>query len=367
MASEWLARLDPRSISILIYFLLILYLLRPNALQGQSGRVILLLRWCLVLNAAGELIIKFGDLMLPLSATASLLVGRGLTTTGFFFAYMSLSEMARTPAPRWLRFALLCPGAAAGLGLSTMWLSGAVAPASLSELLEVTRAVMVLFEGGLFALFIPLFYRLTKRETALLGRTRFGLFLLAVIWGEVVIVLYFVRLFVLYAGHVALAAFLDDVAFWFDLLNTIALITGLLPAPLLRRLIEVGVYLDNQIAILELRYLIAELDQYSPKFQWPNPTPFECLWAPHFALYAFMTRVMDQIHFFGNRSDLPQWLQSRDLHASDRDQLVGELRSLARQSVRARLTSINSFRYSDSLNLLHKDVNQKNRSTVLRK
>src|SRR5581483_11192707 len=180
MPSEWLERLDPRSISILIYFLLILYLLRPNVLQGQSGRVILLLRWCLVLNATGELIIKFGDLMLPLSATASLLVGRGLTTTGFFFAYMSLSEMARTPAPRWLRFALLCPGAAAGLGLSTLWLNGAISPASLSELLEIVRSSMVLFEGGLFALFIPLFYRLTKRETALLGRTRFGLFLLAV-------------------------------------------------------------------------------------------------------------------------------------------------------------------------------------------
>lgn len=360
MQSEWLARLEPRAISILIYFLLILYLLRPNVLKGQSGRVILLLRWCLLLNAIGELIIKFGDLMLPLSATASLLVGRGLTTSGFFLAYLSLSEIAGTPAPRWLRFALLYLGAAAGLGLSTLWLNSAVAPDSLSELLEGTRTAMVLFEGVLFALFIPLFYRLTRRETALLGRTRFGLFLLAVIWGEVVIVLYFVGLFARYMGQTELAAFLDKIAFWFDLLNTIALITGLLPAPLLRRLIEGGVYFNNQIAILELRYLIAELDRYAPKFQWPTPTLSECLRDPHFALYGFMTRALDQIYFLRNRSDLPQWLQALDLHESDRDQLGGELRALAKRSVQARLALFVALGYPASPNPLPKDVDQKN-------
>lgn len=360
MPSEWLARLDPRSISILIYLLLIVYLLRPNVLQGQSRRVILLLRWCLALNALGELIIKFGDLMLPLSPTAALLVGRGLTTIGFFFAYLSLSEIAGTPAPRWLRFALLCPGAAAGLGLSTLWLTSAMSPASLSELLERARTAMVLFEGVLFALFIPLFYRLTKRETATLGRTRFGLFLLAVIWGEVVIVLYFAKLFALSAGHIGLAAFFDEFAFWFDLLNTMALVTGLLPAPLLRRLIEVGEYLDNQLAILELRYLIAALDHYSPKFQWPNPTLFECLRASHFALYALMTRVLDQIHFLGNRPDFPLWLQSRDLRESNREQLLADLRMLARRSAQARLMHVISFRFSQSPNLLREDLDQNN-------
>lgn len=298
--------------------------------------------------------------MLPLSATASLLVGRGLTTTGFFFAYVSLTEISQTPTPRWIRFALFCPGAAAGLGLSTLWLNSAISPASLSALLEFTRSAMVLFEAILFALFIPLFYRLRKRETAVLGRTRFGLFLLAVIWNEIVIFLYFARLFALHIGQNELAASFDNVAFWFDLLSTIALIAGLLPAPLLRRLIEVGLYIDNQIAILELRYLITELDQYSPKFHWPNPTLFECLHAPYFALYAFMTRVLDQIHFLGNRSDLPQWLQSRDLQESERNQLVSELRALARQCVKARLANIVSLRYSQSSNLMQKDLDPKN-------
>src|ERR1700687_2958977 len=106
MLSEWLARLEPRSISILIYLALILYLLRPNVLQGQSGRVILLLRVCLSLNAIGELIIKFGDLMLPLSITAALLVGQSLTTIGFFLGYVSVAEIAEKPAPRWIKSAL---------------------------------------------------------------------------------------------------------------------------------------------------------------------------------------------------------------------------------------------------------------------
>ncbi len=360
MQSEWLARLEPRAISILIYFLLILYLLRPNVLKGQSGRVVLLLRWCLLLNAIGELIIKFGDLLLPLSPQASLLVGRGFTTTGFFLAYLSLSEMAGTPAPRWIRFALLCPGAAIGLGLSTLWLGSAMSPALLAGLLEFARTTMVLFEGILFALFIPLFYRLVKREKALLGRTRFGLFLLAVILGEVVIVLYFASLFFQYAGQQGLASFLDEIAFWFDLLNTLALITGLLPAPLLRPLIEVGVYIENQIAILEMRYLIAELDRYAPKFKWPTPTLVECLCDPHFARYGLMTRALDQVHFLGNRSDLPQWLQARNLNESDRDQLGGELQTLAKHCVQARLVNLVSLGYPASLDVLRKDVNPKN-------
>lgn len=360
LQSEWLARLDPRAISILIYFLLILYLLRPNVLKGHSGRVVLLLRWCLLLNAIGELIIKFGDLMLPLSPQASLLVGRGFTTTGFFLAYLGLSEMAGTPASRWMRFALLCPGAAAGLGLSTLWLSSALSPRELSEWLEAARTAMVLFEGVLFALFIPLFYRLTKRETAALGRTRFGLFLLAVVLGEVVIVLYFVGLFLEFMGEAGGAARLDDVAFLFDLLNTTALITGLLPAPLLRRLIEVGVYIDNQIAILELRFLIAELNRHAPKFQWPTPALSECLRDPHFALYGFTTRALDQIHVLRNRSDLPRAFQGLEISESDRDQLCDELRALAKRAVQARLANFVSLGYPASLNLLRKDVDQKN-------
>lgn len=360
MQSEWLSRIEPRSISILIYFLLILYLLRPNVLQEHSGHVIQLLRLCLIMNAFGELIIKFGDLILPFSTTASLLVGQALTTTGFFLAYLGLCEIYGKPAPGWIRFTLLCPGAAAFLGLSSLWLDHSTYAASLPEWLETTKSVLVLFEGLLFALFIPLFFRLRQRETATLGRTRFGLFLIAVIWGEVVIILYFVGLFARYEGQLALASFLDDVAFWFDLLNTIALITGLLPAPILRRLIEVGVYIDNQLAILEVKYLVAELGQYSPTFPWPTPTLLESIHSPHVALYSFITRVLDQIHFLGNRSDLPQWLQSLDLQESDRDELVGELRALARESMRARLANIVDVHSSTQMRLLRKDLRDKN-------
>lgn len=360
MPSAWLARLDPRAISILIYFALILYLLRPNVLHGQSGRVIRLLRWFLILNAFGELIIKFGDLVLPLSATAALLVGRGLTLTGFFFAFLSLAEIAHTPAPRWLRYALLCPGAAVGLGLSTLWLDDIVPISTLAAALEFARTAMILFEGVLFALFILLFYRLTKRETAALGKTRFGLFFIAAIWGEVVIVLYFVRLFALSVEQNGLAASLDNIAFWFDVLGTLALIAGLLPTRLLRGMIEVGAYLDNQLAILELRYLIAALEPYAPKFHWPIPIFFEELRAPYFVLYALMTRALDQIHFLGNRSDIPPWLQWRDLAESEPDQLVGELRALARRCLRAQLANLVLLRHGAISHPLQKDLDPKN-------
>lgn len=358
--SAWLARLDANAISILIYFFLILYLLRPNVLQGQSGRVIRLLRWFLLLNAFGELIIKFGDLALPLAPTAALLIGRGLTLIGYFFAYLGLAEMAHTPAPRWLRYALLCPGAAMGFGLSTLWLGRVIPPEALSAALDFARSALVLFQGVLFALFIPLFYRLTKRETAVLGKTRFGLFFVSVIWAEIVIVLYFARLWALAIGQTGWAAAMEEVAFWFDLLNTLALIAGLLPAAILRRLIEGGVYLDNQVAMLELHYLIGVLDHYAPKFPWPNPTTWERLRTPYFALYALTTRVLDQIHFLGNRSDVPTWLQGRDLDESEQDQLVGELRALARRCLRAQLANLVLLRHGVASHPLQKDLDPKN-------
>lgn len=360
MPSAWLARLDPRAITILIYFGLILYLLRPNVLHGQSRRVIRLLRWFLILSAFGELIIKFGDLALPLSATASLLVGRGLTLIGFFFAFLGLAEIARTPAPRWLRYALLCPGAAIGLGLSTLWLNDVVSAGTLAAALEFARTAMILFEGVLFALFVLLFYRLTRRETAALGKTRFGLFFIAALWGEVVIVLYFVRLFALSVGQTGLAEVLDDVAFWFDVLSTLALIAGLVPTRLLRGMIEVGAYLDNQLAILELRNLITALEPYAPKFHWPTPTFLEGLRAPYLARYALTTRVLDQIHFLGNRPDVPTWLQWRDLDGAEQDQLVSELRALSRRCLRAQLANLVSFRRGVMSHPLQNDLDPKN-------